>query len=173
MYVYICTILHSTCMWYLGDCFVFSAAVDDDHQQDIKMEDKSRTETPPDQRSVRDSKDSEQAENPPSPTLPTSSPATSSLLPSTPLSPSLTLLTLPPAPPEPVSPTSESAKELAHRSATDIAVPKSPSKPQLFTSSRRRSSTSQGSSVNTRFRAQTAFENVSLCLIMYSIYTES
>ena len=143
-------------MW-LKNCFVFSAVVDDDTQQDIKREDKSQTETPPNQGSVCDSKDSEQAENP---TLPPSSPVTSSLLPSTPLSPSLTL---PPATPQPVSPTSESAKELARRSASDVSSPKSPSKPQPFTS-RRRSSTSQGSSVTTRFRAQTAFENVSLCL---------
>lgn len=158
MCVYICTILHSTSTWYLGHCFVILVAVDDDHQQDIKRE---VTETPPNQRSVRDGKDSERAENPPLSTPPPSSPVTSSLLPSTPLSPSLTL---PPATPQPVSPTSESAKELARRSASDVSSPKSPSKPQQFTSLRRRSSTSQGSSVNTRFRAQTAFENVSLAM---------
>lgn len=137
---------------------VVSAAVDDDQQQDIEKEE---TKTPPNQKSVRGSKDSE---NPPSPSLPALSPVTPSLLPSTPHSPSLTLspsLPLPPATPQPASPTSEPDKELAHRSASDITVPKSPSKPQSFTPSRRRSSTSQGSSVNTRFRAQTAFENVS------------
>lgn len=158
---HVCVYLYdiALCMYLVfRRLFVVSAAVDDDQQQDIKKEE---TKTPPNQKSggiVRDSKDSE------NPSLPALSPVTPSLLPSTPHSPSLTLspsLPLPPATPQPASPTSEPDKELAHRSASDVSVPKSPSKPQSFTPSRRRSSTSQGSSVNTRFRAQTAFENVS------------